>query len=223
VGILELLGDNLLENGVSVLNQHDEVVLIPGTSLWRRLKGIAVAAEAVVSGGRGVGGTVRLSSGLDPNDGVDQARSGVGSGPSTESSTVDVTPVTPSTTDILTARATLVNDKGSVPTSGPQCWCESFDVVNLIVVRVGGSDGIRRGSTEGVVIGNVCFEILSIPPESRNSTKAILTGSETAEGLRGAGILVNLGEELTGGCQVCGPSEPSSVTGVDIHANVKCR
>ena len=59
------------ESGVGVLNQHDEVVLIPGTSLWRGLEGVAVAAEAVVSGSRGVGGTVGLSSGLGPNDCVD--------------------------------------------------------------------------------------------------------------------------------------------------------
>ena len=164
VYFLELVRGNLLESGVGVLNQHDEVVLVPSTRLWRRFEGIAVAAEAVVSGGRGVGSTVGLSSGFDPNDGVDQARTGVGRGSSTESSAVDVAPVTPSTADILTTRATLVNNKGSIPTSGPQGWRKSFDVVDLIVVRVGGSDGIRRGSTEGVVIGNVCFEILSIPP-----------------------------------------------------------
>ena len=163
MGILEPLWGNQLKAWVGVLNQHDEVVLIPGTSLWRRFEGIAVPTKAVVSGGRRVGGTVRLSSRLDPNDGVDQARSGVGRGSSTESSAVDVAPVTPSTADILTTRATLVNNKGSVPTSGLQGWCESFDVVNLIVVRVWGSDGIRRGSTEGVVIGNVCFKILSAP------------------------------------------------------------
>jgi len=172
VGILlELLWGILLESGVGVLNQHDEVVLIPGASLWRRFEGIAVATETVVSGGRGVGGTVRLSSWLDPSDGVDQARPGVSRWSSAESGTVDVAPVAPSTTDILTARTTLVNNKGSVPTSGPQGGCESFDVVDLIVVRVGGSDGIRRGSTKGVVIGNVCFEIPSVPRNQVNQRR----------------------------------------------------
>ena len=51
----------------------------------------------------------------------------------------------------------------------------------------------------------------------------ILTGCETAEGRRRAGVPVDLGEELTCGSQVCGPSEPSSVAGVDVHMNIKCR
>lgn len=74
MGILfrHLCGD-VSESGVGVLNQHDEVVLIPSTSFRGGLKGIAVATEAVVSGGGGIGGTIGLSSGLDPNDRVDQA------------------------------------------------------------------------------------------------------------------------------------------------------
>ena len=93
----------LLEGGVGILNQHDEVVLIPGTSLRGRLEGIVVTTEAVKSGGRAVRGTIRLSSGLDPNDGVDEARSSVGRGVCTEPGTPDVAPVTPSAADVLAA------------------------------------------------------------------------------------------------------------------------
>ena len=142
---------------------------------------------------------------------------------STEPSTVDVAPVAPSTADVLTTRTTLINNKGSVPASGPQGWGQSFDVVDLVVVGVGGSDGIGRRSTEGVVIGNVYLVTPSVNLEPRKSSTVILTGSETAEGLGGASVHVDLGEELTGGSQVGGPSEPSSVTGVDVHVNIECR
>jgi len=223
VYFLNFCGGDLSKSGVGVLNQHDKVVLIPGTGLWRRFEGIAVTTEAIVSGGRGVGGTVRLSSGLGPNDCIDQARPSVGRGVSAEPGTIDVAPVTPSAADVLTTRTTLVNDKCSVPTSGPQGWSESFDVVNLVVVRVGGSDRVRRRSAEGVVIGNVCFEIQSVRLEPWGLQVMLHTGGETAEGLWGARILIDLGEKLTGGSQVGGPSEPSSVTGVDVHANVECR
>ena len=77
---------------------------------------------------------------------------------SAEPGTVNVAPVTPGATDVLTTRATLVNNKGGVPTSGPQDRSEGFNVVDLVVVGVGGSDRVRRRSAEGVVVGNVCFK-----------------------------------------------------------------
>ena len=60
----------LLERRVGVLDQRDEIVLIPGASLWRWLEGIVITAEAIISSGRAVGGSVRFSPGFDPNDSI---------------------------------------------------------------------------------------------------------------------------------------------------------
>ena len=66
----------------------------------------------VVSGGRGVGGTVTLSTGLDPNNGVEQGgRKATRGGASAESSVVDVAPITPLLSDVLNTRSALVDDE----------------------------------------------------------------------------------------------------------------
>ena len=93
--------------------------------------------------------------------------------------------------------------------------------MDLIVVRVGGSDWVWRRSAEGVVVGYICFEIQSVHLDSRHLPMVILTGGKTAEGFGRASILVDLGEELSGGSQIGGPPKPSSVTSIEVHANVE--
>jgi hypothetical protein len=67
----------------------------------------------IVSSARGVGGTIALTSGLDPDDGIDVRVVGVGRWADTEAGTLDVAPITPLASDVLNTRATLVNDEVS--------------------------------------------------------------------------------------------------------------
>ena len=59
----------------------------------------------------------------------------------------------------------------------------------------------RMKHTEGVVVGNV--------------------GGKTTEERRGASVLVDVGEELSGGGQVGGPTQPTSVTSIDVHVDTE--
>jgi len=65
----------------------------------------------VISDSRSVGSTVTFTSGLDPNDGIDETGASVGSGTSSEASVDDVAPVTPLVTKTLLTRAALVDDE----------------------------------------------------------------------------------------------------------------
>lgn len=96
----------------------------------------------VVSGRAGVTSSITFTSGLDPNNRINQGGAGVCSGASSESGTLDVAPVTPGSTDVLLTRASLVNDK--VSRHGSQKRSQGTDIVDLVVVGVPGSDRIRR-------------------------------------------------------------------------------
>jgi hypothetical protein len=84
-----------LESRLSVLDKHLKVCLVPGTSLRRRLERILLTTEGVVAGSRAVRRTVRLTTGLDPDERVDERGASVGGGSDTETGAVDVAPVTP--------------------------------------------------------------------------------------------------------------------------------
>jgi hypothetical protein len=104
-----------------------------------------VAAESVEARRARVGGTVRLTSRLDPDDGVNEVGASVSGGAGTEASTVDVAPVTPGVTDVLNARAALVDDE--VGGERGQEGSESIDVVDLVVVVISLGDGVWGCST----------------------------------------------------------------------------
>lgn len=72
-------------------------------------------ASRVVAWRGAVRRAVTLSSGLDPNDRIDERRAGVCRRADTEASALDVAPVTPLLAEVLLARATLVDDEESVP------------------------------------------------------------------------------------------------------------
>lgn len=83
-------------------------------SFRSRLLSVGKATVAVVSNSRGVGGTVALSTGLDPDDGVEEGRWETRGGWSeTESGLVNVAPVTPLLADVLDTGAALVDDEVS--------------------------------------------------------------------------------------------------------------
>lgn len=64
------------------------------TGFRGRLEGILKTAVEIVALGRGVTGSVRLSTGLNPDESVDEIITSVGGGADTESSALEVAPVT---------------------------------------------------------------------------------------------------------------------------------
>lgn len=136
-----------LESGVSVLEQLLKVSLEPLTSLRGRLEGIRETAVVVIAGSRGVAGTIGLTTGLDPDEGISQRGASVGGRADTETGADGVAPVT--LLDLasrLLARTARVNDElgreaGSVEERG-----ESLNVLLLVVVGVG--RGVRRSGGE---------------------------------------------------------------------------
>lgn len=85
----------LVERRVGVGEELDKVGLEPLASLRGRLEGIRQAAVGVVADGTGVAGAVALTTGLDPDKGVEQVVAGVGRRAQAEASADSVAPVTP--------------------------------------------------------------------------------------------------------------------------------
>ena len=104
---------------------------------------------------RAVRSTIRFTSRLDPNDGIDELRTGVGRRASTETGTLDVAPVAPLLAEVLLAGTALVDDEGGGEPLVLEFGREGVDVVDFVVVLVPLGDGVGGGGGEGVVVGNV--------------------------------------------------------------------
>jgi len=156
----------------------------------------------IVASGRRVAGAVTLTTGLDPDKGVDERGASVGSGAGTETSTNGVAPVAPlELASGLLARAALVDDELGGEAIGAEERAEGLDVALLVKGGVG--RGVRGGrrQTPGVIVGNV--------------------GGKATDRSRRASILVNLGEEVGSRPNVGGPSEPTGVAGIHVHGNMR--
>lgn len=112
-------------------------------------------ASRVEPGRRAVGSTVGFASRLDPNDGVDELGPGVCGRAGTETSTLDVAPVTPLLTEVLLTGTTLVNDEGGGEALGLEFGGEGVDVVDFVIVSVALGNGVGGGGGESVVVGDV--------------------------------------------------------------------
>lgn len=75
-----------LESRVGVGQELLEVGLEPGTGLGGGLQGVGLPAVEVVPGGALVAGAVRLTAGLDPDEGVLELKARVGGGAEAETS-----------------------------------------------------------------------------------------------------------------------------------------
>jgi hypothetical protein len=84
------------------------------------------SASAVEARRRAVAGTIGLASGLNPDDRVDERRTGVGRRASPEPGALDVAPVTPLTTDVLDTRAALVDEEVCGEASAGKLWGKSL-------------------------------------------------------------------------------------------------
>jgi hypothetical protein len=157
---------------------------------------ISTTAHGVVAGSAGVGSTIGFSSWLDPDDGIDVRRAGAGGWAGTETSVLDVAPVTPGSSDVLLTGTALINDELSAPSAGSEHRSQGVDVVDLVVVVVTLGDWVGGSSAEGVVVGNV--------------------GGKTTDVRRFAGTGPDLSEHGSSRADVGWPSEPSSVTSIDV-------
>ena len=116
----------------------------------------------VVAGSRGVGRAVTLTSGLDPDDGVDERRAGAGCWAGTEASALDVAPVTPLLTETGDGIAASVDDGVVGEASRLQGSRELGDVRLLVLARV--VLGVRRvGELTGLLVPVIRLTFLSLP------------------------------------------------------------
>lgn len=67
----------------------------------------------IIADRRCVASSITFASGLDPDDSVNEGRTGAQCGVRSEAGTLDVTPISPCTSDVLDTRATLVDDEVS--------------------------------------------------------------------------------------------------------------
>lgn len=156
----------------------------------------------VVASSRGIRGTIRLTTRLDPDESIGESITSVGGRSKSETSTLGVAPIALSLLAgrLLTGSA-LVDDKLDIgPTLLSEKRSEGVDVSLLIIVGVALSVVGLGGELPAVVVGDV--------------------GNETTNARRLASVLVDLGEELSSGADVGRPAEPATMTGVEVHGDV---
>jgi hypothetical protein len=175
-----------LERGLSVLDEHLEVSLVPGTSLRSRLVSILLSAVRVVASSAGVGSTIGLATGLDPDEGINEGVSSSTSGADTETGAVDVAPVTPLLAEASDGVAAGIDDGLAGHAGALELGAEERDVellvLGLVPLGIGGFGELSGGQVVRVPSGDV--------------------GRHTANLLGGAGRLVHVGETLgTGLCE----------------------
>lgn len=186
---------------------------------WGKLT-IRVSTEGIVSISTRVRDTIRLSTWLTPDESIHQSVARRASWSNTETSTVDVTPVTPLETETLDGVASGIND-GVVGHAGRlEEGSEGLDVsllvLALVVLSVRGAGEFSWGGGKCIPAGDV--------------------GCEAEYLLWGASGLVDLGDSFgsrlwlfvsrrsgrveLGRTEVGIPSEPSSVASIDVHGDV---
>jgi hypothetical protein len=175
-----------LERGLSVLDEHLEVSLVPGTSLRSRLERIVLSAVRVVAGSAGVGSTIGLATGLDPDEGINEGISSGASGADTETGAVDVAPVTPRLAEASDGVAAGIDDglaghAGALELGAEERHVELL-VLGLVILSISGCGELSGGQVVCVPSGDV--------------------GGDTTNLLGGAGRLVHIGETL--GTGLCG-------------------
>lgn len=192
-----------LERGVSVLEEHLEESLVPSTSLRRRLEAVRLSAERVVTGSGLIRSTIGLTTGLDPDKGIDERRSSGGGRADTETGAFDVAPVTPLLAETLDTVAASIDDSLARHAGALELRGEELDVfllgLGLVPLGVGRIGELAR-AIEGVPAGDV--------------------GGNTADLLGRSSGLVDAGELLGSGLEVVVPAEPASVSSINVHDDV---
>lgn len=139
---------------------------------------------------------------LDPDEGIDESISGGSVRSDTETSADLIAPI--SLLDLaswLLSAARLVDDETSTwPSSVGKSGADGVDVALLVTVGVGAGVSGASSNGPGVVVGNV--------------------GGKTTELLGGAGVLVDRSIHIRRVDKMFSPSEPSSVTTVQVHGDI---
>lgn len=212
-----------LKGGVGVVQELLEESLEPGSSLRSGLEGITQTTVEIVTGSGSEGSTIRFTTGyikenvlvrlsreragsgiltLDPDEGIDESISGGSVRSDTETSTDLVAPI--SLLDLaswLLSAARLVDDETSTwPSCVGKSGADGVDVALLVTVGVGAGVSGASSDGPGVVVGNV--------------------GGKTTELLGGAGVLEDRSIHIRRVDKMFRPSEPSSVTTVQVHGDI---
>jgi hypothetical protein len=108
---------------------------------YRKKLTIGLAAERVITVSRAVAGTVALTTGLDPDEGISQAVASAASGADTETGTVDVAPVTPRLAEVLNGVTASIHDSLSGHAVLGEERREGIDVGLLVLAVVVSSIG----------------------------------------------------------------------------------
>lgn len=156
----------------------------------------------VVASSRGIRGTIRLTTRLDPDESIGESIASVGGRSKSETSTLGIAPITLSLlAGRLLTRSALVDDELDIgPTLLGKKRSEGVNVSLLVVVGVAlGVVGLG-GELPAVVVGDV--------------------GDETANARRLASVLVDLCIELSSRAYVGRPAEPATVASIEVHGDV---
>lgn len=193
-----------LDRRVGILNQQLEVRLVPLASLRRRLVGVGLTAELVKSDGRGVGGTIRLATRLDPDKGVGMGAVDIGRRERAKASIDDVAPVSPLQTTARVAGAARVDDGVARHAGSLELGAEELQVELLVLGLVVLGIGVARELAGG--------QVPLVPARDVDSDTTELRGA--------AGVKVDLSELLGTRLEVIVPAQPAAVTSVDVLHNV---
>lgn len=174
-----------LERRLGVLEQLHKVRLVPLSCLGAGLERISESTEGIVALGSCVAGTITLTTGLDPDERVNQARASVGRRANAKAGALDVAPVTPRQTETLDCVSAGVDNSLGRHASSLQVRGEELDV-GLLVCRL-----VVLAVSSGELAG---CEVPSVPASN--------VGRDTAERRRLAGGDVSISEDLgTGLCE----------------------
>lgn len=139
---------------------------------------------------------------LDPDESIDESISGGSVRTDAETCADLIAPI--SLLDLasgLLSAARLINDELSIgPSSIGKSGSNGVDVALFVTVGVGGGVSGASSDGPGIVVGNV--------------------GGKTAEVLGGAGVSVDLTKHSRCLGKILWPSEPSSVTTVQVHGDM---
>jgi hypothetical protein len=137
-----------------------------------------VTAEGIVTVGSGIAGTIRFTTGLDPDESINVGVASAASRTDTETGTLDVAPITPLWAETSDTAAASINDSLGGHTGALEGGTEVLDVELLVLALVPLSirelGKLAGALVERVVAGNV--------------------GRNTTELLRRASSLVDRGE-----------------------------
>lgn len=125
-----------LERRLSIRDKRLKVGLVPRASLRCRLEGIILATVGIVTSGRGIRRTVRLTTRLNPHKRIRVGRASCSGRAHTKTGAVDVAPVTPLLAEASDGVAASVDDGLTWHASSLEERAKRLDVDLLVLALV---------------------------------------------------------------------------------------